>query len=157
MNKICNKCQLEKDETEFRLGSNAHKPPKSGIIKEWRKNTCMECERKRKLERFYNNHETNKLKARNYARTRTKEKRRQQWLKDKFGVNEEWYRKQLEEQKNVCKICGGTNKNKPLMVDHDHKSGLVRGLLCLHCNSLLGFSKDNITILQKAIVYLQNS
>ncbi len=42
-------------------------------------------------------------------------------------------------------------------VDHDHKSGNVRGLLCATCNLLLGYAKDSIEVLQAAIEYLRNN
>lgn len=156
MRKVCIVCQTEKEETAFRLCSNKHRPPKDGVIKEWRKNKCNECEKKRKVDKYYLNHESNKKKARINGKKRTREKRREAMLKEKFGVNEEWYKSILESQMGVCKICGGVNKNgTPLSVDHNHKSGETRGLLCLHCNSLLGFSRDNVTVLKKAIEYLK--
>ena len=66
----------------------------------------------------------------------------------------------LKKQNYKCKICGNnetTRKNNRLDVDHDHKTGKVRALLCSHCNILLSRSKDNIEILQKAIQYLLDS
>lgn len=41
------------------------------------------------------------------------------------------------------------------MVDHDHVTGTIRGLLCSKCNTLLGMAKDNIAILENAIKYLK--
>ncbi|NCA22781.1 MAG: hypothetical protein EBS86_16815, partial [Crocinitomicaceae bacterium] len=59
-----------------------------------------------------------------------------------------------EFQKNKCYICLCTFDNNA-HIDHDHKTGKVRGLLCRECNLLLGFSRDNIHLLEKAISYLQ--
>ena len=65
-------------------------------------------------------------------------------------------------QDNSCAICGipadeiphKTFKYNPLVIDHDHITGKVRGLLCPTCNSLLGHAKDSEGILQAAIRYL---
>lgn len=61
------------------------------------------------------------------------------------------YEKMLSEQSGRCLIC---NKEKVLVVDHDHKSGRVRGLLCGLCNTGIGALQDNADILQIAINYL---
>ena len=66
-----------------------------------------------------------------------------------------------------CDICGGTENsgsrnNKhlgklyALVMDHNHKNGKFRGMLCNHCNRGLGNFKDNIQNLEKAILYLKN-
>lgn len=61
------------------------------------------------------------------------------------------------EQNNMCKICGVPEMelNRRLHLDHDHKTGRFRGLLCKKCNSLLGFVNDNPKILEAAISYLE--
>lgn len=54
-----------------------------------------------------------------------------------------------------CAICGDPPpKGKTLMLDHCHRTGAIRGLLCGHCNSGLGFFKDNPQVLRQAIDYL---
>lgn len=61
------------------------------------------------------------------------------WLKKAYGVNSEWYRNKLQEQGGHCALCPAieSEEGRPLCVDHDHKTGAVRGLLCRRCNSLL--------------------
>lgn len=56
-----------------------------------------------------------------------------------------------------CEICGITpgEKDKSLALDHCHKTGHVRGLLCLPCNIAIGNLKDDVALMQKAIEYLQ--
>jgi len=82
----------------------------------------------------------------------------------KFGLDEEQYNKILLQQNNCCAICktdighySKSNKKCRLAVDHDHKTGKVRGLLCNSCNRALGLLKDSITNLHSAIVYLKGS
>lgn len=64
-------------------------------------------------------------------------------------------------QGGVCAICRQPEqmrKNgqiRALSVDHDHETGTVRGLLCGHCNSILGLAKDSVDRLSRAIDYLQ--
>lgn len=74
-----------------------------------------------------------------------------------YGVTPEWYESKLLEQHGRCAICG-TCKNgskKHLDVDHCHKTGKVRGLLCNRCNTGIGQLKDNEQILLSAISYLR--
>lgn len=74
--------------------------------------------------------------------------------------------KKLKKQEK-CDICGGTENsgsrnNKhlgklyALVMDHNHKNGKFRGMLCNHCNRGLGNFKDNVQNLEKAILYLKN-
>lgn len=59
-------------------------------------------------------------------------------LKKKFGLSEQAYLDMLETQHYRCAICGGKKKERELAVDHDHKTGQIRGLLCAPCNVSLG-------------------
>lgn len=60
-------------------------------------------------------------------------------------------------QGNTCAICGAKPKARRLAVDHDHKSGKIRGLLCMFCNTGLGKFRDSPELLERAIVYLEES
>ena len=61
-------------------------------------------------------------------------------------------------QGSFCAICGDAQAGgKALAVDHDHRSGKIRGLLCARCNPMLGYAKDRIDVLTKAISYLTRS
>lgn len=64
------------------------------------------------------------------------------------------YDAQLEAQGGGCAICGRTPKTRRLNIDHHHKSGSVRGLLCHKCNRGLAMFQDNPNILQGASYYL---
>jgi hypothetical protein len=67
-------------------------------------------------------------------------------------------------QNNLCAICEkpqckfqkNSNKIRSLAVDHDHKTGKVRSLLCTSCNTAIGLLEENIPLIQKVISYLRH-
>jgi hypothetical protein len=62
----------------------------------------------------------------------------------------------LEKGQGKCWICGGDEPvGRALAVDHDHRTGKVRGLLCTRCNSGLGFFRDDPTLLTAALKYME--
>lgn len=71
-----------------------------------------------------------------------------------YNITKEEYNKLFEKQTGRCAICFSESKIK-LSVDHCHKTGRVRGLLCRKCNLGIGFLKDSVEFLNKAIKYLQ--
>lgn len=73
-----------------------------------------------------------------------------------YGLTVERYNELLEKQNHVCAICGNKPKNR-LCVDHDHKTGKVRSLLCNKCNTAIGNANEDIGILKKMIEYLELS
>jgi hypothetical protein len=81
-------------------------------------------------------------------------------LKAVYGISEQKYAAMLADQAGVCAICKRPEttmfrgKPRPLSVDHSHKTGKVRGLLCGKCNSLLGFAEDEVETLRQAEKYL---
>lgn len=77
-------------------------------------------------------------------------------LKRIFNITVEEYNKMFKEQEGKCKICGidQTKLKIKLTVDHDHKTGKIRGLLCHKCNSVLGYANDDIEIFKNIIKYL---
>jgi hypothetical protein len=74
----------------------------------------------------------------------------------KLGLVLEDYQTMLEKCQNKCEICGNEFKEREPQVDHDHKTGNVRGLLCNNCNSLLGFLENNNAPIEKFVQYLNN-
>jgi len=76
-------------------------------------------------------------------------------LRHKFGIDLDGYNKRKRKQKNRCKICGRRNQRKTrLHVDHNHKTGKIRGLLCFECNAGLGKFMDDPILMLRAILYL---
>ena len=84
-------------------------------------------------------------------------------IKHRHGITIDQYNVLLEAQGYRCKICRTDKQNSNrrhkdrFYVDHDHKTGRIRGLLCNACNSMLGFANDDQVILLKAIRYLKEA
>jgi len=79
-------------------------------------------------------------------------------LKKRYGLSIEDYNTMLEKQNGVCAICKKPNStNKHFAVDHCHSTKKIRGILCDNCNKGLGVYHDDTSILQNAILYLENS
>lgn len=74
-------------------------------------------------------------------------------LKAKYGMTIEDYNTMHARQDGRCAICG-TSEEK-LVVDHNHKTGQVRELLCHLCNAMIGCAREDIAILTSAVAYLQ--
>lgn len=84
--------------------------------------------------------------------------RKQESLRQ-YGLTLESYDKLLQEQNGVCKICytndpRGQSTAGRFYVDHNHKTGKVRGLLCNDCNTAIGLLKDSPLITNNALQYL---
>lgn len=114
--------------------------------KEWRlKNIDKIKERSKKY--YYSNKE------------KFKEKNKFNRIKVEYGITKEKYNEMVKLQNGKCAICFSviTDKtfNDTFRIDHNHKTGKVRALLCLTCNTLLGMAKENIEILKSSIEYLQ--
>ena len=84
-----------------------------------------------------------------------REKNRSPYLRYQYGMTQNDYDLWFEKQNGVCRICGNAPPDgRNLHVDHDHATGVVRGLLCQTCNSMLGMAQDNVDILAAGIAYL---
>lgn len=97
--------------------------------------------------------------ARDRLRREQPEKLKAYRLKHLYGLTEFAYQTLLNAQGGVCAICKGPESipNRRLGVDHCHKTGRVRGLLCDRCNVGLGRFKDDASLLKKAVAYLEES
>jgi hypothetical protein len=71
----------------------------------------------------------------------------------KYRLTVPAYRAMLAVANESCMLCG--DHTEEFSVDHNHQTGEVRGLLCNPCNLGLGYFKDSILRLQKAIDYLE--
>lgn len=71
--------------------------------------------------------------------------------KSRYGITEVMYRKMIDIQNNECLICSAP----AAVIDHDHKTNEVRGILCAGCNRGLGAFKDSAESLMRAAAYLR--
>lgn len=121
-----------------------------------------ECKRKRKAH-YHANREKRLAETKQWAAEHPELRKaavRRWHLKTKYGLTEEQFDAMLVEQGNSCAICrleepGG--RYKKWHIDHCHKTGKVRGLLCAGCNTMLGHAKDSVKTLGEAIGYLQRN
>lgn len=79
-------------------------------------------------------------------------------LQRKYGITAEEYADMVARQNGVCCICGKPPQGKytRLSVDHCHKTGRVRGLLCNRCNRAIGLFEDDPRLITVAAAYLSN-
>jgi len=86
-----------------------------------------------------------------------RERRRIRHYEKAYGLTIDTYDRLLVLQEGSCAICKGnpTGTAVHFTVDHNHKTGLTRGLLCSSCNRGLGLLKDNAEILGEAMKYLR--
>lgn len=103
-----------------------------------------------------------RLKAQNELyRAENREKLRDRRRKYKYGLPSGEYDRMLAEQKGLCAICGLPERSryrgklKPLAVDHNHRTGRWRKLLCHQCNYGLGCFHENPEALENAARYLR--
>ena len=75
-------------------------------------------------------------------------------LSSKYGLTVEQEKEMLEQQKGKCACC---EERRAKVVDHDHETGAVRGILCIQCNTILGYAGDSVAILKKAARFLESS
>lgn len=77
-------------------------------------------------------------------------------LKSNYGINKEDYFSILDSQKGKCGICRVELNFTLTHLDHHHKTGKIRGILCHQCNVGLGMFKEKEEYLIKAIQYLKS-
>lgn len=95
-----------------------------------------------------------KLKSREWSN-----KHRDKIVKRIYGLSEEDFKLLLLSQNNKCAICH-IDFGKGILaphVDHDHETGIIRGLLCRRCNSGLGFFHDNELLILEALNYIKRN
>lgn len=114
---------------------------------------CRDCTKVRAKEY------RDRKRAENLELWRLNQRRHQR--KYNYGLTQEQYDAMLLAQGCVCAICNaepiGNGKWSILYVDHNHKTGKIRKLLCKDCNDLIARAEEDISILESAIQYLKEN
>lgn len=127
------------------------------------KSQCYDCVNERRRAKFANlseeEKEVERAKQREWRNNNLEaanERDRKRRLPKIYGITNERYDEILEAQGNRCAVCGSDDPGHygKFVVDHDHETDAVRGLLCDDCNKGLGNFKDSIFNLESAIAYL---
>lgn len=84
----------------------------------------------------------------------SRELEREARLRRKYGMTVENYNRMLLLQNFGCAACR-RRPDEELVIDHDHRSGRVRGLLCRHCNTVLGLVFEDPENLSRLANYIQ--
>lgn len=90
-------------------------------------------------------------------RTENRESIRRKNRLNRYGISETEFKHFWTAQGGACAICGLLFVEHEYHIDHDHKTGAVRGLLCVACNTAIGLLKESTEVLQEAIHYLERA
>jgi len=142
----CSGCKKFESSDNFRGGQTRCRVSQNSYLNARYK---KDVEREESRKKYW----ANPQKARDYQKKlrsswtpeQRKLKHRINKLSWKYRITLEQYDAMVAEQGNLCAICGRPQRraNRPLCIDHDHKTGKVRGLLCDFCNQLLGFLENH--------------
>ncbi len=136
-------------------------------MQKYRRYVCAPCwtNRQRRYQGnvpFYREKRKEQRKSREASwsperKAQERERRYAYCIKRKYGITLDEYRALMNRQDGKCAICRSPESSVKgcFHVDHCHRTGLVRGLLCSKCNQFLGLAKDSPEILGRAMSYLQ--
>lgn len=123
--------------------------------KEWyAKNKERESVKRRSY--YEANKEVIKLRAKTWESQNPIRVKERGWKRKGIEITHAEYEAMLVQQEYRCAICGvhASELDRALCVDHDHKTGQVRGLLCNNCNRSIGLLQDDPDVLRAALIYL---
>lgn len=126
--------------------------------------TCSRCGEEKPVDNFYSNKPACKVclrAAQRRQRAARPNYHRANNLKQRYGMSLDEYHSIIANQNFACAICQVEisetleyKGSRSAVVDHNHDTGDVRGILCSMCNKMLGHARESTDILYKAIVYL---
>lgn len=146
--KTCSRCRLDKSIEEF----GHHRGRKDG-----RQSRCKACANAEATAWTKKNPERRKEQHKRW-RAANPDTIKRQSLRRHYGITLEHYNELLAKQDGRCGICrtdSPRGHHNTFNVDHDHETGLIRGLLCWDCNSAVGKLGDTAEALERALVYLK--
>lgn len=122
---------------------------------------CKKCNQPKDAEDYYSNNKSTckeclKAKVREYKRNNPGYHRKSMLMKT-YGLTLQDYDRMLKEQEYKCAVCGSEDSGDEhsFRVDHNHNTGVVRGLLCNPCNLTLGNAKESAERLRSCAEYLE--
>jgi len=162
--KTCTKCDEAKELSEFYKNSRA---------KDGRRTDCKRCVLEARRRRYEEDGEILRERVRSYrerypdriaAYRQSPERKehvrqygRRRNLELTYGISLDEYNQMFQDQDSRCAVCRSDDPGRYWTVDHDHLTGVVRGILCWHCNVGLGHFRDDISALVAAADYLIHS
>lgn len=122
--------------------------------------SCPECKGRTRYEKYARFKEENPAYWREWQNSPVGQESRKKARLKRYGLTPECYDRLMSQQGDACGICGAkpgqwVANGGNLVVDHDHATGAVRGLLCPSCNRGLGQFEDDTERLLEAVQYLQ--
>jgi hypothetical protein len=166
--KRCARCEMQKPLVDFR--NNKARPDSiRPYCRDCRKATCrewylrnIETERERARNRKRVNGPKDRERNKKWAAANPEQARyhsRKKLLGSKYNMTIEEHDALFASQGSVCGACGSAepNSKKGWSTDHCHSTGVVRGIVCHHCNIGIGHAKDSIKTLRAWISYLEKA
>jgi|ERR1039457_468316 hypothetical protein len=126
--KLCARCKKIKTFSNFN---------KNTRMLDGHKSWCKQCDKE------------NQIIWRNNNRDHVRKNHRENQVRNQYGLTIDEYKKLLSQD---CNICGEHNR---MHLDHCHKTGKIRRILCQKCNQGLGLFRDSPELLEKAAIYLR--
>lgn len=144
--KVCTKCKTKKQITAFHINNR---------MKDGRNSVCKKCYSERRKSLYWDDPEKYLVKQRegkygSKGSLCAKNRR----LMSAYGLSLKLWNIMFKFQKGKCAICN--KKTLDLVVDHNHDTGEIRGLLCHKCNRGIGHFNDDSKLLMKCINYLND-
>jgi len=155
----CLVCQQQKKQ-EWEVKSRQPREMPSGITTK----ACGRCGEEKPFTAFYS-HRTGKWGLDPHCREcratgdAARQRRRERTTREHramltYKISMEEWQALYHAQAKACAICGVPQDMLALHIDHNHHTGIVRGLLCHSCNVLIGLAREKIIILERAAAYL---
>lgn len=133
--RVCKDCSARKPMEDF---------PKTNKGRH-RRRKCKICVESRRQELHEKNPEVRQKRARNYL------------LRKKYGLTEDDFFVLIRRQNRMCGACPEILNMDNSVVDHDHSTGKVRGLLCRRCNLALGLLRDDPVNVWLLYLYIRSN